>query len=264
VHNEINIAADSFYQSVGGVASSAFAKTPVFFVYLSYSEAMAEYFQKFQITNVPFVVFLPASSDTSLKVPQNAGSPDVKHADDVAALVVKKLKGTAPFAIRRPILPVVLRYSSIGAALFVLVRYVAPALYRNPFNPMLAFVVAMGVFFLSMSGLVFNLIRTPPWAGAKADGSTDYIQGGSRSQYVVEGFIIAGLMLVIAVCHITINEIGSVRLSATKSRVAFYVTFAAYVFAANVVWRIFCVKYGFYPYNVWFNLPPVLQQYMPF
>ena len=79
------------------------------------------------------------------------------------------------------------------------------------------------------------------------------MQSGSRSQYVVEGLIIAALMLVVVVCHIAINEIGAARASASVSRLTFYVAFAAYVLAANVLWSIFCSKYSFYPMS--FKLP---------
>jgi hypothetical protein len=262
LHDEVNIVAQSYYDSLdGGIGGKAFAKHPVFFVYLDYSEAMAEYFRQFQISGVPFFSFVPASSESSLKV--KPGSGDIDSAEALVVNVVKKLH-VPSFTVQRPILPFVIRTVAAALGMFVFVRYVFPVLYKNPFNPMLAFFIAMGVFFLSMAGLVFNLIRSPPYAGAKKSGEVEYIMGGSRSQYVIEGIIIASLMLIIAVAHIAINEIGGKRLSAVAQRVVFYVSFAVYVIAANTLWRVFCMKYGFYPYNVSFQLPAPLQQMIPF
>jgi hypothetical protein len=261
LHEEVNIVADSFYSSVDGVESKLFAKHPVFFVYVDYSEAMAEYFRKFQISGVPFFSFVPASTESTLKI--KPGSGDIDSAEALVANVAKKLQ-VPTFAVQRPILPYIIRTVAAALGIFVFVKYVFPVWYKNPFNPMLAFFVAMGVFFLSMAGLVFNLIRSPPYSGAKKNGEIEYIMGGSRSQYVVEGIIIASLMLIIAVAHIAINEIGSKRLSGGAQRVLFYVSFAVYVIAANTLWRVFCVKYGFYPYNVSFQLPAPLQQLIPF
>lgn len=222
---------------------------------------MAEYFRQFQISGVPFFSFVPASTESSLKI--KPGNGDIDSGERLATVVSSKLNVPA-FTVSRPILPFILRTIAAAAGMFVFVRYIFPLWYRNPFNPMLAFFVAMGVFFLSMAGLVFNLIRTPPFSGVKKNGDMDYIMSGSRSQYVVEGIVIASLMLVIAVSHIAINEVGGKRLTGFGQRVVFYLSFAVYILAANTLWRVFCIKYGFYPYNVSFQLPAPLQQLIPF
>mmetsp|Transcript_15909 Transcript_15909/g.27263 ORF Transcript_15909/g.27263 Transcript_15909/m.27263 type:complete len:141 (-) Transcript_15909:17-439(-) len=137
-------------------------------------------------------------------------------------------------------------------------------MYRNPTNPAITFVVAMVVFFLSMAGLVYNLIRTPPWTGFnRQTGAPEYIMASSRSQYVAEGLIVATLMSGAGIAHVGINVIGSKRLSPMVYRLIFYTLLIVYFFCANSLYEIFMKKYGFYPYRYYVEAPSFLRPYLP-
>ena len=206
------------------------------------SEATLEHFRRFQMTSLPYHAIIPAGKDTKLVLKRGLTSPSVRTADQVADWLRLRLK--YELYISRPIGPMVARSMATVIGGYVLVFKALPAFYRNPFNPMIAFAVSMAVFFLSMSGLVYNLIRTPPFSGVGRDGRVEYVMAGSRAQYVGEGLIVASLIIVSVICHVGINEIAGARLPPMVSRAGFYSLLALYLYAINAIWAMFLKKYG--------------------
>ena len=170
-HDEFELAAESYLAQVGGVDSAEFLAEPIFFATIDYSEATLEIFRRFQLSSVPFHAIVPAGSDTQLVLKRGFTSPSVRTADDVAKFVALRLK--FDLRVARPLGPVIARSAGMVVGGYLLVFKALPAFYRNPFNPMIAFALSLAVFFLSMSGLVYNLIRTPA-SVARARSSTSW------------------------------------------------------------------------------------------
>jgi len=261
LHSEFELVARSYLATYGPVNSATFLEKPLIFAHLDYSEATVEYFRKFHLQTVPHYAVVPASTG-SFQALQQFESTSVTQAEDLTRLIQKATK--INIAISRPIWPQLLRGAAFILSAFVVVRYILPALYARPTHPMLAFGISMAVFFISMMGLVFNLIRTPPWMGSnRANGDPEYIMNGSRSQYVSEGVIIASLMSVVALAHVLINHLGSLRVKqqSPMTRALFWLVLGALLVALNWLWGIFLIKYGFYPYKFHYQTPAIVRQF---
>ena len=208
-----------------------------------HSEATLEHFRRFQLTSLPYHAIIPAGKEKSMVLKRGFTSPTVRTADDIAKFMNMRLQ--FELYVARPLTPVILRTTGMVVSGYFLVFKLLPAFYRNPFNPMIAFALSMAVFFLSMSGLVYNLIRTPPFSGHTRDGRVEYVMGGSRAQYVAEGLIVAAFIIVSVICHIGINEIIGSRLPPMVSRAGYYTLLALYIYAINAIWAMFLKKYGY-------------------
>ncbi|PXF48881.1 putative dolichyl-diphosphooligosaccharide--protein glycosyltransferase subunit 3 [Gracilariopsis chorda] len=77
-------------------------------------------------------------------------------------------------------------------------------------SPMLWFAVVMLIYIFSVGGGHYSWIHNSPLAVVNQHGVTEYIAGGSRSQYVAEGFFVSATCVSISILVILVQELPSV------------------------------------------------------
>jgi len=134
----------------------------------------------------------------------------------------------------------------------------APWLYHNMRSPVIPYLICMALFFVCLSGPIYNLIRTPGWKGYDyRTGSEQIVMPQGRAQYVLEGLIAAGLITGAALLHVSINAYAELKTAAWKKRLFFYTFVPAYLVVLIVLADIFQRKYQWYPYRI--DMPSYLE-----
>lgn len=192
---------------------------PVFFAEIRISPNDQNFLGKYAIRHVPiFYAFRTGSSRTYPKAIEDK-SPDNYPTQEVG-IQANQMKNFvnartgARFAIVRggyqipfvqtvrAFMPVILMIVGLSALLAVVTEA-----YKNP---MFWFGLVMLVYIFSVGGGHYSWIHNQPLAVVNKDGITEYIAGGSRSQYVAEGFFVSATCVSISVLVILLQELPSV------------------------------------------------------
>jgi len=71
--------------------------------------------------------------------------------------------------------------------------------------PSVWFVLSLTIYFLCMSGIVYDILRTPQMVGTGKDGKTEFFLGQRKGQYVLEGFLMSLCMSFCGLCFIGLH-----------------------------------------------------------
>lgn len=66
-------------------------------------------------------------------------------------------------------------------------------------SPRLWLVGVYVIFFISIAGVIFNILNNTPWTGRESDGKEKFAAPSSRSQYIKEGLVMSGSILLISI-----------------------------------------------------------------
>ena len=192
LEREFELLAESYVASV----KVAKGEDNIFFVKLDY-ESSSRTFSSYQVTSVPLI----------FHVHPHAADNDIAQRD---RLLISQQDTDAEFIANfvreRCGVSVTVQRSKFWVYVALLVVFGVVALLVKPIIDSLPFwlglvrmkwvwiVVSIGVYVCAISGLIFDIIRSPPWYHATKDNIT-FFYPNSGEQFVVEGFIIGFLNL---------------------------------------------------------------------
>jgi len=200
---EFQLLASSYYDS--HITSSSNkendADIPVFFIRLDY-ESSQRVFQSYQMTSVPVVFYLPPRinnevNDFVIGVRDTYQVPADPDAEGLASFL--RDKTSISVNIKRSMIGV---YFTILIAFGILLALIRPVMSALPFLLKIVrfrpiwLTVSAGVYTCAISGLIFDIIRSPQMYYANPQtGQIMFFYPQSGNQFVVEGFIIGFLNL---------------------------------------------------------------------
>jgi len=142
----------------------------------------------------------------------------------------------------------------VVAAILIAYRFGRAALkFRH--EPMLYFMLCMIIYYVVMSGVVYNLIRDPPLYDINHQtGAKIFIMPNARAQYVFEGFIVAAILSVTGITFLGFGGAVPKTTDSFRQRVAFVLVIVAFLFCVRVLDSIYAMKY----YRSAFEVPRTL------
>lgn len=172
----------------------------LFFIKLDYEQSPRT-FSSYQVTSVPLIFHVhPHAADFDIPQRDRLQIPSTDADAEMIAGFVRERSGVTVH-IQRSMVAVYITLLLVFAVLGLLVK---PAIDSLPFLLGLIrmkwvwIVVSIGVYVCAISGLIFDIIRSPPWYRANAKGEIMLFYPQSGNQFVVEGFIIGFLNLLCA------------------------------------------------------------------
>eukprot|EP01111_Echinosteliopsis_oligospora_P017427 TRINITY_DN753_c0_g1_i1.p1 TRINITY_DN753_c0_g1~~TRINITY_DN753_c0_g1_i1.p1 ORF type:complete len:331 (+),score=54.81 TRINITY_DN753_c0_g1_i1:62-1054(+) len=219
--------------------SQQFKDHPVFLGQIEPDHGM-DIFQSYSLTTIPHLAHVGpgVKKVTGLKDTAFLRMQPIK-ASDIANFVNSKVGVQIPLYVSpiSRIIPMALAVITIA----LVVRFVRVFLHRF-YEPMLWFVVAIGVYYICMAGISYNLIRKPPTADYSG-GRVNYISPSPRSQYVGEGFIIATLFTAIGMLLVALTEAVPMGKTVMQKKGIFYGCCAVLFLCLMTVNNIYRQKY---------------------
>lgn len=114
-------------------------------------------------------------------------------------------------------------------------------------------VASQGIYFLSISGFVFDIIRNPPPFVCQQGRGCMFIHPQSGTQFVVEGFIIGGLNLACAAAAVRLVRTYAAGRKAAEQHVATtVVSLVAFALLYSQILAIYRGKNPWYPFRLFF------------
>eukprot|EP01120_Amphizonella_sp_Union-15-10_P007230 TRINITY_DN2422_c0_g1_i1.p1 TRINITY_DN2422_c0_g1~~TRINITY_DN2422_c0_g1_i1.p1 ORF type:complete len:341 (-),score=23.14 TRINITY_DN2422_c0_g1_i1:43-1065(-) len=110
-------------------------------------------------------------------------------------------------------------------------------------KPMFWFIISSGIWAIMLSGIVYNMIHQPPLFYTH-QGNRMFIYPSFRAQFVLEGFIISGLMLVALLGYIISTSYAPSLKGNWKIRFSFLIGAAMFTIPYYTVFSIYRVKMG--------------------
>eukprot|EP01041_Mallomonas_annulata_P007173 gene7173-14610_t len=190
-------------------------KPPVYFIRLDY-ESSQKMFQSYEINSVPLIFHIaPFQGDRGAK------EFEVLTRDRLQIPSSPEAEGIASFLRDRTGVNVTIKRSMMWAYILLVVLFSLLALAVKPVINSLPFwlsiiqskslwsIVSAGVYTCAISGLIFDIIRSPPMYYANPQtGQIMFFYNQSGSQFVVEGFVIGFLNLACAASLIFLTTIA--------------------------------------------------------
>ena len=110
---------------------------------------------------------------------------------------------------------------------------------------------SLAVYMISISGIIFDLIRSPPPFYCTRKGCM-FFHPQSQQQFVVEGIIVGGFHLVMAYCIIKLNKRVRYGPAMTKHRYELMTCSAGFLFAFSILISLYRGKARWYPFRLLF------------
>jgi len=221
--------------------SVEFLSKPFFLGQLEPDDGM-DVFQGYGFQTVPHFAVIHPGKKTTLSIPEsdffrNTGAKP----EDFSQYVQEKIDVSVEIYYSP-----VPRLMAVGAFLLL-----AAAMARLGFvvrkrlqDPMVWFVITMGLYFIVMAGIAYNFIRSPPYSDTNPNtGEVTYIAPQARSQYVAEGLIIATLMTGTGILIVAIGDLIPYMRSAINQRILFWICSLALFICLVSLNNIFFAKY---------------------
>jgi len=204
------------------LVASAYAKSVqakkeepnTFFVRLDY-ESAKNVFTSYQLNTVPLLFYIPAAGDSKAK------DYEVSIRDRFQVPADPDAESIASFLQDRSGISVKVERSKIFAYISMLIVFgILAALVQPIINSMpiwlkivqakpLWMLVSAGVYTCAISGLIFDIIRSPQMYYANPNtGQIQFFYPQSGNQFVAEGFIIGGLNVACAVAGILLLKLA--------------------------------------------------------
>lgn len=193
---------------------------PMFFLVVSLGAASQPFVSAYSVTGFPTLVY-SLNSEVHLtdsferknylnqylwRVTQSEGVVN----EFILLRWLNRLSGNNHVQIRQSVWLFLQVVGIVGALLTVLgLLYVY--LPQLVLNERVWLFLGLGVFMIGAGGFFSTTTTGAPFIGVKREGP-EFIQRGSRSQYGIEGFLITGLMILIAACLI-----GMIKLLKSKN-----------------------------------------------
>jgi len=233
--------ANSYAIHFGNLNSEAFLNNPFFLVQLEPGDAM-EVFQQYQFQTVPHFTHIAPGKKKPTTIPENEFLRNPTASPEDFASFVNSKVGVEIDIYVSPI-PKLIGLAGVVAAIYIMLKL--SFVLRNKLrDPMTWFIITMGLYFIVMAGVAYNFIRSPVFSEVNPQtGQVTYISPQARSQYVAEGFIIAGLMTTTALLIITIGDVIPKMKSASQQRLTFWMASAALFICLATLNNIFFAKY---------------------
>lgn len=168
---------------------------PVFFVRALFHENQ-QTFKSYDIRGVPMLAYYAPTTNTAhpKSVLPAVFMEEVQEAEKMAQFV-RGYSGVNIEVYRSPVMGLV-RLFALLSFVGLLVKYareqVVALVQYVLANKFIWMVVSLGIYFISVSGVLYDVIRGVPWVGADNQGNPVFISG-SGSQYVLEGLFIGVL-----------------------------------------------------------------------
>lgn len=191
---------------------------PTFFMEVILSQSEQAFLSAYRIQAIPIIYHFGAGKSKSYPRPLSDTSPDSfnlpqvgYHANAIKAFVNERT-GSKMHVVRggyeipfvqtvRQLKPYIIVCGAIAALICGLT-----GAYKNP---MLWFGLVVLVYIFSVGGGHYSWIHNTPLAVVDKSGRMQYIAGGSRSQYVAEGFFVSFTCVCISGLVIAIQELPS-------------------------------------------------------
>lgn len=202
-----------------GLGSRNSASLPTFFMEVKLSASDQAFLGDYGIQHVPIFYFFPAGKSNSYPKRLDYGSVnsfDLQklgiHANVLKQFVndrtgskFRVVRGgyEIPFVQTvRKLMPYIVTVFGISAII---------AIFTGAYkSPMLWFALVVLVYIFSVGGGHYSWIHNTPLAVVDKNGKTQYIAGGSRSQYVAEGFFVSVTCVCISGLVIAIQELPKI------------------------------------------------------
>lgn len=236
---EFQIVANSWRYSQG-------YSSKLFFTMVDYDEA-PDIFQSLKTTSAPVFIHFPPKGK-----PKKADTMDLQRVGFYAEAISKWVGERTDIQIRifRPpnysgTIAVIMLFSLIGGLLY---------LRRNNldflYNKTSWAIGALAIVFAMTSGQMWNHIRGPPFMHRNPQtGQVAWIHGGSRSQFIVETYIVMVLNASVVFGFILLNEAASGKGDVGKRRIIAVVGLGIVAFFFSLILSVFRSKYQGYPYS---------------
>ena len=78
-------------------------------------------------------------------------------------------------------------------------------------KPSVWFMFSIAIYFLCTSGIVYDLLREPGLYGNDGKGNKFIISQRQRTQYIFEGFLMSGILVIAGLCLVGVNTIRTVE-----------------------------------------------------
>ncbi|KAL7424300.1 oligosaccharyl transferase subunit ost3/OST6 [Cryptotrichosporon argae] len=224
-----------------------------FFAQLDFPDGQPIY-QRLGLTTAPTVMFHPAQIG-----PNKGNKLDVVTYDlNRAGLNIAPLHGflsnltPAPFALHKPFNPlpfIVLPLLSLAAAGGV---YSARALVVPVLQSRLVWGAASALAILTFtSGHMWNKIKGAPYVTVQ-NGKTAWMAGGYQNQLGLESQVVGTIYGTLAFCVIVLTLFVPAQSSPLKQRVGVFLWLGLLVVVFSILFRLFKMKNGAYPFGLLF------------
>jgi len=192
---------------------------PVYFAELKISPSDQEFLQQYDIKHVPLLYYFASGKSQRFPSGLRMSSPDNFNIEESGfgpnqlKEFVNSRSGSRMNVVRggyqipfvqpvRAFMPIIL-----GSVFFFASVAVTTGLYKKP---MTWYALVVLVYIFSVGGGHFSWITNAPLVVVNRDGAYEFIAGGSRSQYVAEGFFVSATCVGISVLAILIQELPKV------------------------------------------------------
>jgi hypothetical protein len=108
-------------------------------------------------------------------------------------------------------------YLSLSAAGY----YAATELSAFWMSPKVWLATSLLIYVTCCSGVIYNILHGVPMVGRTPRGDVEIFSGGGREQYAFEGFLVAAMTILIALCFVAIKRVHKLTQSRTQERVVF-------------------------------------------
>ena len=126
-----------------------------------------------------------------------------------------------------------------------IVGYAVYALRTLLLIPYVWFAGGILVYFICMAGVVYDIIHGVPWVGSNSKGEAEYINGGQRSQYGLEGFLMSFMISTAGVALVGVNLAAKMQ-NATQMRIAGILSLAVLFLSLSKIISVYRVKANWY------------------
>jgi len=113
-------------------------------------------------------------------------------------------------------------------------------------NSKLWFIGSMLVYFICMSGIVYNIIHGVPFNNVGKDGNVEWFHSGGRSQFGAEGYIMSGTISILGLLFILLLNIPKLGFDSSTGRIAYIAAFLLIFLVLKWVEGIYKWKSSFY------------------
>ncbi|XP_014663863.1 PREDICTED: tumor suppressor candidate 3-like [Priapulus caudatus] len=218
----------------------------LFFAMVDYDQA-ADVFQSLKMTSAPVFIHFPPKGK-----PKKADTMDLQRVGFYAEAIAKWVGERTDIQIRifRPpnysgTIAVTMLFSLIGGLLY---------LRRNNldflYNKTSWAIGALAVVLAMTSGQMWNHIRGPPFMHRNPQtGQVAWVHGGSRSQFIIETYIVMVLNASVVFGIVLLNEAASGKGEVGKRRIIAIVGLGIVAFFFSLILSVFRSKYQGYPYS---------------
>ena len=239
-------------------------KQTLFFVRLDY-ESSPQVFQKYDINSVPVIFHLGgAGSEGAIASAESGKDYHILHRDKFQMNGDILAESLVPFIRARVGISINIERSQIGMYIVILLLFGGIAACVKPvinsldtfFLPMLRYkplwaIVSLGVYTCAISGLIFDIIRSPQmYYNDPRTGQMMFFYPQSGSQFVIEGFVIGFLNLCCAAALVFLTIKAPVLKSESGRTIAVVGGIAVFLLCFNQVKGLYRMKNRWYGSNM--------------